>query len=55
MRLASTATSAARMSASTSAPLHVDVLGVLRALDRPAVQRVLIGELAEVLHRSPLT
>jgi hypothetical protein len=31
-----------------------DMLGVLRALDRAAVHYVLIGELAEVLHGSPL-
>jgi hypothetical protein len=38
--------------APTSAP--ADMLGVLRALDRAAVRYVLIGELAEVLHGSPL-
>jgi len=37
-----------------SAPTHADVLGVLRALDRVAVRYVLIGELAEVMHGSPL-
>jgi transcriptional regulator with XRE-family HTH domain len=35
-------------------PERVDVLGVLRALERAGVQYVLIGELAEVLHGSPL-
>src|SRR5205807_2560681 len=35
-------------------PAPADVLGVLRALDRAAVRCVLIGELAEVLHCSPL-
>jgi hypothetical protein len=30
------------------------MLGVLRALDRAAVRYVLIGELAEVLHGSPV-
>jgi hypothetical protein len=36
------------------APERVDVLGVLRALERAGVQYVLIGELAEVMHGSPL-
>jgi transcriptional regulator with XRE-family HTH domain len=40
--------------AAMSAPLPVDVLGVLRALNQAEVQYVLIGELAEVLHGSPL-
>jgi transcriptional regulator with XRE-family HTH domain len=40
--------------AKTSAPERADVLGVLRALERAGVQYVLIGELAEVLHGSPL-
>jgi transcriptional regulator with XRE-family HTH domain len=35
-------------------PERVDVLGVLRALERAAVQYVLIGEHAEVLRGSPL-
>ena len=35
-------------------PAPGDMLGVLRALDRAAVRYVLIGELAEVLHGSPL-
>jgi transcriptional regulator with XRE-family HTH domain len=35
-------------------PERVDVLGVLRALERAGVQYVLIGELAEVMHGSPL-
>ncbi len=38
----------------TPAPPPVDVRGVLRALNRAEVQCVLIGELAEVLHGSPL-
>ena len=33
---------------------HVDVLGVLRALQEAGVRYVLTGELAEVLHGSPL-
>lgn len=33
---------------------HTDVLGVLRALSSTAVRFVLVGELAEVLHGSPL-
>jgi len=40
--------------AGASAPTRADVLGVLGALDRAAVAYVLIGELAEVLHGSPL-
>jgi transcriptional regulator with XRE-family HTH domain len=35
-------------------PGRGDVLGVLRALDRAGVRYVLIGELAEVVHGSPL-
>jgi transcriptional regulator with XRE-family HTH domain len=38
----------------TPAPAPADVLGVLRALQRADVQYVLSGELAEVVHGSPL-
>jgi transcriptional regulator with XRE-family HTH domain len=41
-------------STGTAAPVAADVLGVLRALEQAEVQHVLIGELAEVLHGSPL-
>jgi transcriptional regulator with XRE-family HTH domain len=37
-----------------AAPAPIDLLGVLRGLERAAVRYVLIGELAEVLHGSPL-
>lgn len=40
--------------AGLAVPPHVDVLGVLGALERAEVEFVLIGELAEVLHGSPL-
>jgi transcriptional regulator with XRE-family HTH domain len=40
--------------AGAPAPESADVLGGLRALDRAAIRYVLIGELAEVLHGSPL-
>jgi transcriptional regulator with XRE-family HTH domain len=40
--------------ARTRVPPSPDVIGVLRALDRARVQYVLIGELAESLHGSPL-
>lgn len=36
------------------APARADVLGVLAALERAGVRYVLVGELAEVLHGSPL-
>jgi transcriptional regulator with XRE-family HTH domain len=40
--------------ARASAAERVEVIGVLRVLQRAGVQYVLIGELAEVLHGSPL-
>ena len=46
---------AARARATGAAePEHVDVLGVLRALQEAGIRYVLTGELAEVLHGSPL-
>ena len=40
--------------AGTPAPAPADVLGVLQAVERAGVRYVLIGELGEVLHGSPL-
>ncbi|MCA1700132.1 MAG: helix-turn-helix transcriptional regulator [Actinobacteria bacterium] len=40
--------------AGADAPARVDVVGVLRALNAAAVRYVLVGELAEALHGSPL-
>jgi transcriptional regulator with XRE-family HTH domain len=45
---------ASAQGAGIQAPSPVDVLGVPRALKQAGVQYVLIGELAEVLHGSPL-
>lgn len=40
--------------ADAPAPARADIVGVLRGLERAAVRFVLIGQLAEVLHGSPL-
>ncbi len=46
--------SARAQAAGTPPPARADVDGALRELDRAGVRYVLIGELAEVLHGSPL-